>query len=101
MVPIRLECGTLCGIQLFRTTLGRISHRLLILDKPEATLVWRVLLYTFPIPEQLTYEIRKVLHMLFVPFIVAICFHTKALSVVGAILLVWYLVDRLYFTTRM
>lgn len=60
-----------------------------------------MLLHKFPTTVQLTYELRKVLHMLFVPFMVAICFHTKPLSMVGAILLIWYLVDRLYFTTRM
>lgn len=50
---------------------------------------------------QLTYEFRKLMHLLFIPFMVAICFHSKALSVLGAVLLVWYLLDRLYFTTRM
>eukprot|EP00752_Nemacystus_decipiens_P012610 g11167.t2 len=49
----------------------------------------------------LTYEIRKALHLLFIPFTVAMCFHGKALRVTCSILLVWYLVDRLYFTTRM
>lgn len=47
------------------------------------------------------FEFRKALHMLFLPFIVAVCFHTKALRYMGAMLLVWYLIDRLYFTTRM
>lgn len=51
--------------------------------------------------EKLTYEIRKSLHLLFIPFTVAMCFHGPALRVTCSILLVWYLLDRLYFTTRM
>ena len=39
--------------------------------------------------------------MLFIPFTAALCFHGKALRSICAILLVWYLVDRFYFTTRM
>lgn len=50
---------------------------------------------------QLTYEFRKLLHMIFLPCVAAICFHSKALRIWGIILVVWYLLDRLYFTTRM
>lgn len=53
------------------------------------------------VPSQFTFEIRKVVHMLFIPFIIAVCFHTPTLCAVGAILLTWYIMDRLYFTTRM
>ncbi|CAM9558042.1 unnamed protein product, partial [Hapterophycus canaliculatus] len=53
------------------------------------------------IKEKLTYEIRKTLHLLTIPFMVAICFHGRSLRLLGAVLLVWYLVDRLYFTTKM
>lgn len=52
-------------------------------------------------PRQFTFEFRKLLHLLFVPFTVALCFHSPALKVVCSVLLVWYIVDRLYFTTRM
>eukprot|EP00752_Nemacystus_decipiens_P012611 g11168.t1 len=51
--------------------------------------------------DKLTYEFRKLLHLLFIPFMVAICFHGKPLRILGAVLLAWYLLDRLYFTTRM
>ncbi|CAB1097723.1 unnamed protein product [Ectocarpus sp. CCAP 1310/34] len=50
---------------------------------------------------QLTFEVRKYLHLLFMPFMIAVCFHGRALQILGAILLAWYLLDRLYFTTKM
>ncbi|CAM9360989.1 unnamed protein product, partial [Laminaria digitata] len=50
---------------------------------------------------KLAYELRKLMHMLFIPFIVALCFHGSVLRTLGIILLVWYVVDRLYFTTKM
>ena len=50
---------------------------------------------------QLTFEVRKMLHMLFIPLIIALCFHTPALRLAGAILLTWYILDRLYFTIWM
>ena len=50
---------------------------------------------------QLTYEFRKLMHLLFIPFMVAICFHGRPLRILGAVLLTWYLADRLYFTTKM
>ncbi|CAM9786026.1 unnamed protein product [Scytosiphon promiscuus] len=50
---------------------------------------------------KVTYEVRKTLHLLTIPFMVAICFHGRPLQLLGAVLLVWYLVDRLYFTTKM
>lgn len=49
---------------------------------------------------QMTYEIRKALHMLFLAMLVALCFHSVVFRFVGSILLVWYILDRLYFTTR-
>lgn len=49
----------------------------------------------------MTFEFRKALHLLFIPFTVALCFHGRALKALGVIILVWYLLDRLYFTTRM
>ncbi|CAM9880830.1 unnamed protein product [Ectocarpus fasciculatus] len=51
--------------------------------------------------ERLTFETRKYLHMLFIPFMVALCFHGTRLKALSAVLLVWYLLDRFYFTTRM
>eukprot|EP00904_Undaria_pinnatifida_P005572 jgi/Undpi1/2144/HiC_scaffold_12.g05530.m1 len=53
------------------------------------------------IKKKITFECRKLMHMLFIPFIVAICFHGSVLMAEGTILLVWYLLDRLYFTTKM
>ncbi|CAN0109472.1 unnamed protein product [Ectocarpus fasciculatus] len=50
---------------------------------------------------KLTFEVRKYLHLLFIPFMIAVCFHGRALQILGAILLTWYLLDRLYFTTKM
>ncbi|CAM9969245.1 unnamed protein product [Ectocarpus sp. 4 AP-2014] len=50
---------------------------------------------------KLTFEVRKYLHLLFIPFMIAVCFHGRALQILGAILLAWYLLDRLYFTTKM
>ena len=50
---------------------------------------------------QCNYEVRKVLHLLFIPFMIAVCFHGLHLRVLGGVLLAWYLADRLYFTTRM
>lgn len=50
---------------------------------------------------QLSFEFRKVMHMLSIPFLLALCFHTKAVRSMGIVLLVWYLLDRMYFTTRM
>eukprot|EP00903_Cladosiphon_okamuranus_P021567 g19829.t1 len=47
------------------------------------------------------YEVRKTIHLLFIPFMVAACFHGKWLRLLGGALLAWYLVDRLYFTTKM
>eukprot|EP00904_Undaria_pinnatifida_P005538 jgi/Undpi1/2113/HiC_scaffold_12.g05499.m1 len=49
----------------------------------------------------LSFEFRKVMHMLSIPFLLALCFHTKAVRSMGIVLLVWYLLDRMYFTTRM
>ena len=49
----------------------------------------------------MSFEFRKMLHMLSIPFMVALCFHTRALRAIGAVLIVWYLLDRMYFTTRM
>ncbi|CAB1097719.1 unnamed protein product [Ectocarpus sp. CCAP 1310/34] len=67
-----------------------------------------VLLFPIAVPmllgrpkKLMTFEFRKALHMLFIPFMVAMCFHGKVLAVLAGILVAWYLVDRTYFTTRM
>lgn len=52
-------------------------------------------------PTQLKYEVRKTVHLLFIPFMVAVCFHGRLLRLLGGVLLAWYLADRLYFTTKM
>ncbi|CBJ27976.1 putative respiratory burst oxidase homolog [Ectocarpus siliculosus] len=66
-----------------------------------------VLLFPIAVPmllgrpkKLMTFEFRKALHMLFIPFMVAMCFHGKVLAVLAGILVAWYLVDRTYFTTR-
>ena len=41
------------------------------------------------------------MHLAFIPFIIAICFHGGSLRLLGAILLMLYLADRFYFTTKM
>jgi len=40
------------------------------------------------------------MHLLFLPLMAALCFHSPHFGYVGSILLVWYLLDRLYFTTK-
>lgn len=49
---------------------------------------------------QMTFEFRKAMHMLFLLMLVAICFHSVVFRFVGSILIVWYILDRLYFTTK-
>lgn len=49
---------------------------------------------------QATFEFRKGLHMLFLLMLIAICFHSVVFRFVGSILIVWYILDRLYFTTK-
>ncbi|CAN0426842.1 unnamed protein product [Pylaiella littoralis] len=49
----------------------------------------------------MTFEVRKALHMIFIPFVLALCFHGEATRILCIVLLVVYIVDRLYFTTRM
>ncbi|CAM9830722.1 unnamed protein product [Sphacelaria rigidula] len=46
------------------------------------------------------FETRKGMHMLFIPMVVGLCFHSMAFRYIGAILIVWYSVDRFYFTTK-
>lgn len=48
----------------------------------------------------MSFQFRKMLHLLFLPLMVALCFHSVVFRFVGAILIVWYLLDRLYFTTK-
>lgn len=38
--------------------------------------------------------------MLFLPMLIGLCFHSYVFAYVGGILLVWYTVDRIYFTTK-
>ena len=59
------------------------------------------LLAALVFPAQLTYEARKAVHLLFIPFMVAVCFHGRWLRLLGGVLLAWYLADRLYFATKM
>ena len=39
------------------------------------------------------------MHLMFLPLLVALCFHSVVFRYVGSILIVWYLLDRGYFTT--
>ena len=48
----------------------------------------------------MTFENRKLMHLLFLPLIIALCFHSVQFRYVGSILIVWYILDRLYFTTK-
>lgn len=48
----------------------------------------------------MSFEVRKALHFLFVPLTVAICFHSVTLRYIGSVLIVWFLLDRMYFTTK-
>lgn len=48
----------------------------------------------------MSFEFRKGLHLLFLPLLVALCFHSVTFRYVGSILIVWYVLDRFYFTTR-
>ena len=47
----------------------------------------------------MSFQFRKSLHMLFLPMIIALCFHSVVLRYVSSILVVWYTFDRIYFTT--
>lgn len=49
---------------------------------------------------QMSFQLRKSLHMLFLPLMVALCFHSVVFRYVGTILIVWYTIDRVYFTTK-
>eukprot|EP00904_Undaria_pinnatifida_P005570 jgi/Undpi1/2142/HiC_scaffold_12.g05528.m1 len=49
---------------------------------------------------KISFEFRKSLHLMFLPLIVALCFHSVVFRYVGSILVLWYLADRLYFTTK-
>lgn len=49
---------------------------------------------------QMPFQLRKNLHMLFLALLVALCFHSVNFRYVGSILLVWYALDRFYFTTK-
>lgn len=49
---------------------------------------------------QMSFQLRKSLHMFFLPLMVALCFHSVVFRYVGTILIVWYTIDRVYFTTK-
>ena len=49
---------------------------------------------------QMSFQTRKNLHMIFLPLMVALCFHSVVFRYVGSILIVWYILDRMYFTTK-
>ena len=49
---------------------------------------------------QMSFQVRKILHLIFLPLMVALCFHSVVFRYVGSILIVWYVLDRFYFTTR-
>ena len=40
------------------------------------------------------------MHMIFLMFLIALCFHSVHFRYVGSILIVWYVLDRLYYTTK-
>ena len=46
------------------------------------------------------YQTRKNMHMLFLALLVALFFHSVRLRFVGSLLLLWYCLDRFYFTTK-
>lgn len=48
----------------------------------------------------MSFEVRKAMHLSFLPLMVALCFHSVVFRFVGTILIVWYTVDRTYFTTK-
>lgn len=48
----------------------------------------------------MAFQTRKNMHMTFLALLVAMCFHSVVFRYVGSILIVWYLLDRLYFTTK-
>ena len=48
----------------------------------------------------MSFQCRKNLHMLFLPMLVALCFHSAVFRYVGGILIVWYTLDRVYFTSK-
>eukprot|EP00904_Undaria_pinnatifida_P005548 jgi/Undpi1/2122/HiC_scaffold_12.g05508.m1 len=49
---------------------------------------------------KIPFQTRKNMHMTFLALLVALCFHSVVFRYVGSILIVWYLLDRLYFTTK-
>lgn len=48
----------------------------------------------------MSFQTRKYLHMTFLPLMVALCFHSVVFRYVGSILIIWYIADRTYFTTK-
>eukprot|EP00752_Nemacystus_decipiens_P012303 g10908.t1 len=50
--------------------------------------------------KKMTFQTRKNMHMLFLALLVALCFHSVHFRFVGSALLVWYVLDRFYFTTK-
>lgn len=49
---------------------------------------------------QMKFDARKMMHALFLPVLIGLCFHSYVFRYVGSILIVWYLVDRFFFTTK-
>lgn len=50
--------------------------------------------------EQMNFQFRKTMHMLFLVLLVALCFHSVTFQYVASILLVWYLLDNFFFVTK-
>ena len=46
------------------------------------------------------FQTRKNMHMMFLAFLIALCFHSIVFRYVGSILIIWYIFDRLYYTTK-
>lgn len=46
------------------------------------------------------FETRKTMHLLYLPMLVGLCFHSVVFRYVGSILIVWATVDRFYFTSN-
>ncbi|CAM9425384.1 unnamed protein product, partial [Choristocarpus tenellus] len=49
---------------------------------------------------KLSYEVRKGMHYLAVPLLICISFHSRALSIVGSIVTIWWTLDWFYSITR-
>eukprot|EP00903_Cladosiphon_okamuranus_P007702 g7464.t1 len=49
---------------------------------------------------KLSFQFRKVMHMMFLVLLVVLCFHSSTFRYVASILLVWYTVDQFFFITK-